>query len=158
VIEKIVSQSGEESFVFKPEAEGTLPLKLSNLRIIQEAMQGVVNSRTPRGTAYRELNGLEIPVAGKTGTAETGLREPNAWFAGYTMTGRTDKPDIAVAVIAETSGEGSEIAAPIFRRIVELYYFGKPLKLYRWEASFDVTRSPTPIVIDTPTPQPGINP
>jgi hypothetical protein len=27
--------------------------------------------------------------------------------------------------------EGSEIAAPFFRRIIETYYFGEPQKLYR---------------------------
>jgi penicillin-binding protein 2 len=159
LIEKIAPPGGEATFAFKPEAQGTLPIKAETLKLIQEAMKGVVSSQKPVGTAYRPMNGLDIPVAGKTGTATAPQGEPHAWFAGYTYAERPDKPDIAVVVIAENAGEGSEIAAPIFRRVIELYFYGKPLKVYRWEATFDVTRSPTPLITDTPTPPAGfINP
>ena len=157
-IEAITNPDGSLSFEFKPEIQGTLPVSPENLFIIQEAMKGVVSSTAPLGTAVRAFQGLDISVAGKTGTAEVSTGTPHAWFAGYTFENRLDRPDIAIAVIAESSGQGSEIAAPIFRRIVELYFFGKPLRLYRWEANFDVTRSPTSPTTDTPTPQQGLNP
>jgi penicillin-binding protein 2 len=154
IIEKIVGPDGTVSFQFKPEAQGTLPVKKANLELIQQAMLGVVRSQKPVGTAYRPMNGLDISVAGKTGTATTGST-PHAWFAGYTLEGRADKPDIAIAVITEYAGEGSEISAPIFRRLVELYFYGRPLKIYRWEAAFDITKTPTVPVTETPTPLPG---
>jgi penicillin-binding protein 2 len=160
LIEKIAPAGGEATFTFKPEAQGTLPIKKSTLQTIQEAMKGVVSSSNPIGTARRPMAGLDIPVAGKTGTATAPAGDPHAWFAGYTFAEREDKPDIAIAVIAENAGEGSEIAAPIFRRVVELYFYGKPLKLYRWESTFDVTREPTSeeSTVET-TPLPGfINP
>jgi penicillin-binding protein 2 len=159
VIEKIAPPGGEATFTFKPEVQGKLPIQSSTLQTIVEAMKGVVASRTPPGTAYRPLAGLDIPVAGKTGTATSSASEPHAWFAGFTFAERADKPDIAIAVVAENAGEGSEIAAPIFRRVVELYFYGQPLKLYTWEATFDVTRSPTVEFTEEPTQQPGfINP
>jgi len=159
LIEKIAPAGGGATFTFKPEAQGTLPIKPSTLQTIQEAMKGVVASKTPPGTAYRPMSGLDIPVAGKTGTATAPAGDPHAWFAGYTFAERPDKPDIAIAVIAENAGEGSEIAAPIFRRVVELYFYGKPLRLYRWESNFDVTREPTSEVTLESTPRPGfINP
>lgn len=159
LIEKIAPPGGEATFTFQPEAQGTLPIKPSTLTVIQEAMRGVVSSTNPAGTAYRPMNGLNIQVAGKTGTATSSAGEPHAWFAGYTFEGRADKPDIAIVVIAENAGEGSEIAAPIFRRVVELYFYGNPLKLYRWESAFDATREPTSEVTEEPTRQPGfVNP
>jgi penicillin-binding protein 2 len=160
LIEKIAPSGGAATFSFKPDPQGKLPIKPSTLQTIQEAMKAVVSSRRPPGTAYRPMAGLDIPVAGKTGTATAPAGDPHAWFAGYTFAERPDKPDIAIAVIAENAGEGSEIAAPIFRRVVELYFYGKPLKLYRWESAFDVTREPTDadVTVDS-TPRPGfINP
>jgi cell division protein FtsI/penicillin-binding protein 2 len=158
VIEKIVSPDGTVTSQFKPEIQGTLPVKPATLQIIQDAMKGVIKSERPRGTAWLPLSDMDIPMAGKTGTATSASGLPHAWFAGYTFAGKEGKPDIAIAVLAENAGEGSEIAAPIFRRLVELYFYGKPLRVYRWEATFDVTRSPTPEVTWTPTSQPGVNP
>ncbi len=154
VIEKIVGKNGAVRSSFKPEKQGTLPLKPANLKIIQEAMKGVPSSKQPMGTAFLQLNDLKVAIAGKTGTATSQTGTPHAWFGGYTFENDETKPDIAVVVIAENAGEGSEIAAPIFRRVVETYFFGRPYKPYRWEAIIDVTRSPTPLPTDTPAVQP----
>lgn len=151
VIEAIKPPDGEPHNVFEPEALGQLPISPQTLEAIQKAMIGVVTSTNPRGTAQHVFTGLDIPVAGKTGTAQTGSA-PHAWFGGYTFAEREDRPDIAVVVIVENAGEGSDYAAPIFRRIIELYYFYSPGKLYEWEATYNVTRTPGPEIIETPSP------
>jgi cell division protein FtsI/penicillin-binding protein 2 len=153
LIERIAPPTGTDVFTFKPEAVGKLPLKPENLKTLQEALIGVVSSSKPRGTAYQVFSGLDIPVAGKTGTAESGSGDPHAWFAAYTLAGREDKPDIAVAVIAENTGEGADYAAPIARRIIEMYFRGSPGKVYPWESTYNVTRTPTPIEEATPAPE-----
>ncbi len=142
LVQRIQPAVGEPSHVFQPEAQGTLPVSPENLATIQQAMVQVV--RADRGTARRRFLGLDIDVAGKTGTAESGTATPHAWFAGYTFEGRQDKPDIAVVVLVEYQGEGSEWAAPIFRRVIESYFYGRPGLLYPWESQIGVTRTPTP--------------
>jgi len=139
-VESIRSASGEELFKFEPEVVGELPISESTRNIIINAMIQVVEKPAPNpGTASHRFRGLtdRIPIAGKTGTAESGSGESHAWFAGYTNVQNPNKPDIAVVVIAENAGEGSDIAAPIFRRVVELY-FNQVLKPYPWEAEIGV--------------------
>jgi penicillin-binding protein 2 len=153
VIEKIAAPGEDPVLAFHTEAAGKLPVTAETLLAIQQALIGVVQSTKPRGTAQHVFTGLDIPVAGKTGTAQTGYGAPHAWFAGYTDAGQSDRPDIAIAVVVENAGEGSDYAAPIFRRIVELYFRGLPGKLYDWEATYNVTSTP-PEAFVTPTPAP----
>ena len=159
VIDQIVPVEGEPTYVFTPTVRGTLPISPENLSIVQEAMVSVVMN--PRGTAYRTsayginsfVTNTGIPVAGKTGTAESGYADPHAWFAGYTFAGRENRPDIAIAVLVENGGEGSEVSAPIFRRVLEIYFLGSPQMRYPWEAQIGVVATPTPEVTETPTPE-----
>jgi penicillin-binding protein 2 len=75
-----------------------------------------------RGTAYGAFQGFplgEIPVAGKTGTAELQPLVPFAWFAAYAP---ADDPEVVVVVNVEQGGGGSQTAAPIARNILEHYF------------------------------------
>ena len=56
----------------------------------------------------------------------------------YSLADLPDKPDIAVAVLVNNQGEGSAWAAPIFRRVMEIYFNGKPQTVYPWETTFGV--------------------
>jgi peptidoglycan glycosyltransferase len=83
------------------------------------AMEGVVDAGT--GTAAA-IPG--VPVAGKTGTAETPFNEScgggdlnQAWFIGFAP---ADDPQVAIAVTVEcTTAFGGDVAAPIFRDVAE---------------------------------------
>ena len=153
LIEQITSPDGQPSFTFQPEVNGYLPISEETLNIIREAMYSVVANR--RGTAYERFTGLNYPIYGKTGTSQNPLGEPHAWFAGYTNARDIYRPDIAIVVIAENAGEGSEVGAPIFRRIIEIYYEGKPSKRYPWEKSLYEPFTPTPLFSPTETPLPN---
>ncbi len=131
IVEKIQPVEGDPVLMFKPEARGTLPLNTTNLAILQEAMMMV--TQDSRGTARFNIRGLQFDTAGKTGTAESSNGLPHAWFAGYTMNeANTNLPDIAIVVIVENIGEGSEYSVPIFRAMVETYYYGSPQR-YNYE-------------------------
>jgi penicillin-binding protein 2 len=151
LVQQIQPVSGDPINVFKPQANGTLPVKPENLKVIQDAMREV--ARNTRGTAYYTLGNFAIPVAAKTGTAESSAIEPHAWFAGYSLNNNPDKPDIAVAVLVDNQGEGATWAAPIFRRVMEIYFFGHPQTIYPWESGFGVI-NPDYGIPATPTPQP----
>lgn len=85
--------------------------------IMQEYMRYAVENGTGK-----KLNGASYEAAGKTGTAEfsSASKSAHAWFVGYAH--REDKEDIAVAVIVEDSGAGSEYAVPVAKRIFDAYY------------------------------------
>jgi len=99
----------------------------------KEGMREVVVS----GTAKNAMKGLEIPSAGKTGTAEycddvaqeKGLcqRETwpfHAWYAGYAP---FDDPEIVVVAFVYNGGEGASVAAPIVQRVLDSYFQLKAL-------------------------------
>jgi penicillin-binding protein 2 len=155
LVEKIQPVNGEPVTVFKPEAAATLPLNPGNLAALQQSMQMVI--KNPRGTAYFRLLGLNFPLAGKTGTAQTSPGEkPHAWFVGYTIDeANSGKPDIAVAVLLENAGEGSDYAAPLFRAIIESYYYGSPQATPWFGPVGGPLYTPTPFGgVPTRTPKP----
>ena len=124
IIERI-GPAGDEipEQVTQPQSVGTLPISPEHLASIQEGMLGVTTKSI--GTAAHRFVGLGIPVAGKTGTAEVGGPDsvPHSWFAAYAP---ADNPEIAIAVLVENAGEGSTVAAPLTRQVVEAYY-GLPI-------------------------------
>ncbi len=151
VIDKITPLDGAPIYSFTPEVVSQLPVTPENLAAIQEAMVSVVENS--RGTAYRVLGSMSVNIAGKTGTAQNSTGESHAWFAGYTYNDNPNRPDIAVAIILENAGEGSEMAAPLFRRIVSLYFSDNESYgiLMPWESSPYVQKTPAPIT--TPEPE-----
>jgi len=156
VIQEVQSADGKTVSAFKPEAAGTLPIQPDRLAAIQEAMGWVISN--PLGTAYYRMVGLTLPMGGKTGTAQTAGALPDSWFVGYTQDeSNSHKSDIAVAVIMENAGEGADYAAPIFRSIIETYYYGKPQTI-PWFGPVGNPYTPTPLGgIPTKTPQPPKN-
>jgi peptidoglycan glycosyltransferase len=87
-----------------------VPVNISNK--IKAYMINVVKSGT--GTNAR-ING--ITVAGKTGSAEDGLKT-HSWFVAFAP---AESPQIVVAVIVENGGLGGNKAARIAREMIKQY-------------------------------------
>lgn len=64
---------------------------------------------------------IHIPVACKTGTAEFGdpQNRTHAWFTAFAP---IEDPQIVVTVLVEGGGEGSNVAAPIAKEILEEWF------------------------------------
>lgn len=68
-----------------------------------------------QGQADVGVTGIE--VAGKTGTAETGVDgNSHAWFLAIAP---AQAPTIAIAVIVENGGHGGSVAAPVAGKVIE---------------------------------------
>ena len=88
----------------------------ASAQFIADAMRGVVLE----GTGRAAMQGIDLPVAGKTGTAQLDAGEPHAWFIGYAPAGPAplDQHRIAFAVLVEHGGYGGSMAAPIAHDIL----------------------------------------
>lgn len=78
-------------------------------------LQAMMRSVVTAGQA----SGLAIPgvaVSGKTGTAEAGDGTSHAWFIGFAP---LESPQVAVAVVVESGGQGGAVAAPIAGAVIE---------------------------------------
>ncbi len=113
------------SYEAQPSAVSVLDFAPSTFKTIQDGMCEV--TLDPNGTArymfkdWYDFQRTDVVVCGKTGTAQTGgaSTKPHAWFTAFAP---QDDPEIAITVVVENSCEGSEVSAPIVRRIVEDYY------------------------------------
>ena len=74
------------------------------------------------GTA-QTLKTLPIEVAGKTGTAQFGTEDKtHSWFIAFAP---YENPEIAIAVIVPSGGEGNNTAVPVTKEALEWYFRDK---------------------------------
>ncbi len=83
-------------------------------RTIMDGLRGA--AMEPGGTSYNVFGGYPIEIAGKTGTAETGLGIDQSW---YIAVAPYDDPKYVVAVTIERGGFGADTAAPATRQILD---------------------------------------
>jgi penicillin-binding protein 2 len=127
VVRSIETSDGTVVQDFPPRVRRIVDLPPERLRMIQDALRGVVEER--EGTAHQEaLEGVDM--AGKTGTAQVSHVTPrgvdpkkvwyfnrdHAWFAGYAPSGT---PEIAIVVLVEHGGGGGKNAVPVAMRVVQ---------------------------------------
>jgi penicillin-binding protein A len=112
VVERVVAPDGSELSETKPDALGRA-VSANHAAETARMMEAVVQGGT--GTAA-QIPGVR--VAGKTGTAESGVEGTNT--TSFMAFAPADNPRVAVAVILERqSGTGGTTAAPIAKQIME---------------------------------------
>jgi penicillin-binding protein A len=112
VVDRVVAPDGAIVTRTKPERLGQA-IRGDHARQLAEMMERVVSGGT--GTAA-SLPGIR--VAGKTGTAESGVQGRNT--TSFVAFAPVDNPRVAVAVVLENqSGTGGTTAAPIAKAIME---------------------------------------
>jgi len=104
--------------LFPPKIIRDIPVGSENLAIVREGIRETVTV----GSA-QSLNSLSIKAAGKTGTAQWSDTKPNhAWFTGFAP---YDNPNFCITVLVEEGGEGSAIAVPIAKEVMQWWFSRK---------------------------------
>jgi penicillin-binding protein 2 len=113
-------------------AVSPLAMAPDHVEVIKKALYGV----TQEGTSTRVFAGASYASGGKTGTAQavgigknekynaSKLEEHKRDHSWYIAMAPVDQPRVALAVIVENAGFGSEAAAPIARRVFDYLIAG----------------------------------
>lgn len=97
-----------------------IDIKKEDLELIK---RGMIGACAPGGTGFTFFD-FKPQVACKTGTAETSLEGfPHAWFVVFAP---ADLPEIVATVLVEKGGEGSKVAGPIAREILDYWETERP--------------------------------
>lgn len=117
-------EGGSETLLKKePKVLNRVQIPEEFIHVVQQGMKRVTE---PGGTSYLAYKDFPIPVAAKTGTAQTGSDSDNSLIAGYAP---YDHPQIAFAVIVPKGGHGSDASGPISRKILEAFFHEEMEKL-----------------------------
>lgn len=128
-VDPIIQEFGETTIRGCEPIEGQI--KTVAPWVIETVQQGMRLAVT-LGTLKDRFEGATISAAGKTGTAEycdqyaqaknlciPGNWPSHAWTVGYAP---FENPEIAVVAFVYNGGEGSSVAGPIVRRVLEAYF------------------------------------
>jgi peptidoglycan glycosyltransferase len=116
LVDELVSESGTSAVVSPQTLRRVMSTQTASE--ITDAMVRAVNG--PFSPAY--AGGARVPgvlTAGKSGSAELGTgQRPHSWFIGFAP---ADHPQIAVAIVVERAGSGSQRAVPMGGDLMTLY-------------------------------------
>lgn len=121
----VTDENGRIVREIKPQITRSGFIKPEYLAMIQKGMRQTMESGTGCCSTNHEV---PVPVAGKTGTAETSSEgfdgknqrtRPHAWFEAYAP---YDNPEIVIVALVEYSGEGAEFALPVVRDSLKWYF------------------------------------
>ena len=99
-----------------------LPISQKTISLIREGMKQACSTG---GTGWPlfdfTIGKTKIQTACKTGTAESHAVSgmPHAWISAFAP---YDNPEIAVTVLVEEGGQGSDVAGPIAKEILKAYF------------------------------------
>ena len=149
-----------------PEALPQIPMQNpKNWDVVIAAMEGV--AQIQGGTAYKIGHDAPYRIAAKTGTAQVaGMSQDEAKaramesiplhlrdHALFIAFAPADDPKIAVGVLAEHGGHGASVAAPIARKLMDMYLLG--------EVRYRDGTEPTPAAVaptaNSPEPDDDVN-
>ncbi len=112
-----------------PEILHELEISPENIEIVRQGMLRTVTE----GTAWDRFprTGDDIPIAGKTGTADFGVAFEGSYstqHASFCAFAPFDDPEIAITVLLPGGGEGSTFAVPIADAVLAAFFGREPME------------------------------
>ncbi len=112
--QRIEDSTGRPRQVLEAPTPRRVKIREENRNAILEGLRSAASD--PGGTSAPVFQGFQVPVAGKTGTAEKGAgRADQSWYVALAP---FPSPKYVVAVTFEAGGFGAETAAPAARQIL----------------------------------------
>jgi penicillin-binding protein 2 len=125
------------TFAAKPPVD--VGIRPDYIRVVQQGLYDATHDAN-YGTSYGVFGFYQVPIAGKTGTAEKyvtlpkgylGIDKPfsrlmdQSWWCGWGPYGQESydgKPPLVVCALVENGGHGGEVAAPVALKVFEEYF------------------------------------
>jgi penicillin-binding protein 2 len=119
LVRRATLPDGTEIAAFPPTPIRQISVSDEDLAFVTETLVAVTT--LPYGTGTGAFAGFGIPVAGKSGTAETGTPDPHAWFPAFAP---ATAPTISVATVLPyiALGTGGSDAAPLVRAVMAAHF------------------------------------
>jgi penicillin-binding protein 2 len=131
---EVENQSGELIQRIERAPARRIKIDPSARQVIMDGLRAATSE--PGGTSHDVFADWpkDLPVYGKTGTAQRTGKPDTSWYAAYVPGGRGRSPIVVTAVVEECGCFGAEAAAPITRLILS-QHFGVPKKFIRGASS-----------------------
>jgi penicillin-binding protein 2 len=114
VAQAILRGASVQTLKFKPVRK----VKLKDVWAIKQGLYAAAHS--PGGTSASLFANFPIPVAGKTGTAESGTgRGDHSWYASWAP---ANNPKVVVVVLIAHGGFGAQAAGPAAKEIYQAFF------------------------------------
>ncbi len=113
VVSRLRTPNGE--FQMKPVVLKEQIIPASHLATVREGMRYTVTQGSGKG-----LQQVPVPVAAKTGTAQVDTTSPtHAWLTSFAP---YENPEIAIVILIEHGGQGSQVALPVAQEFYRAYF------------------------------------
>ncbi len=115
-LKSVIDSEGNVKSEKSPEIVKNNFMSSSSIQTVREGMRATATSGSGRSLAS-----LPVSSAGKTGTAQYGPNNENkhAWFTTFAP---YENPEIAMVVLLEGAGEGSDFAVPVAKETLKWYF------------------------------------
>jgi penicillin-binding protein 2 len=120
LVDRIVAADGDEvRKVTGHCGRRRLPYSQAELDYIVNSLATVPQAGGTADSAFVGFPLDEVPIAGKTGTAQREPFQDTSWFAAIVP---ANDPQYVIVAMVEQGGHGSTTAAPIVRQVIEQIY------------------------------------